>query len=99
MHYSVAVRHLRVPLSELVRLMGPVSAREDAYDEARLAPEGLADLSVELCDVDRRFAPKGCPRLPPFASSTSLLRGDEKAVFCALTLDSSPLGWAALVCW
>ena len=99
LHYSAAIRHLRVPLAELARLMGPVS--EDLYDEPRPAPEGLADLSAELCEILRSFAPSGSPLWPPLASSAyaSLLRGEERSVFCSLTWDASPFGWAALARW
>ena len=79
--------------------MGPVS--EDLYDVACPAPEGLAALSVDLCEIIRRFAPSGSQLWPPIASSAyaSLVRGEEQSVFCSLTWDASPFGWAALARW
>ena len=99
LHYSVAVRHLRVLVVELQRLMGSVP--EELYDEVRPAPAGLAALSAETCHILRRYGPPGCPLWPPLASSAygSFLRGEEQAVFCALTWDASTNGWAALARW
>jgi hypothetical protein len=101
LHYSAAVRHLRMPIAELQRLIGPVP--EEQYDDARPAPAGLAELSAELCDILRvqRYAQVGCPLWPPLASSAygALLRGEQQTVFCALTWDASTFGWAALARW
>jgi hypothetical protein len=99
LHYSAAVRHVRVLVAELQCLVGSVP--EAQYDEVRPAPAGLAELSAELCGVLQRYGPAGCPLWPPLASSAygALLRGEEQAVFCALTWDASTFGWAALARW
>jgi hypothetical protein len=57
LHYSAAVRHLRVLVTELQRLMGPVP--EEEYDDIGPAPEG--GLSAEMCGVLARYAPAGRP--------------------------------------
>ena len=98
MHYSAAARHLRVLVTELQRLMGPVP--EDEYDDIGPAPAGLVtvDLSAELCRVLARYAPVGRPLWPPPASTAyaALLRGE---LHCALTWDASTFCWAALARW
>ncbi len=55
LHYSVAISHLRILVTELGRFMGPVS--EEHYDCAIPTPPGLRDRSAEICGVIRRFAP------------------------------------------
>ena len=45
LHYSVAIRHLRIRVAELARLIGPVV--EEDYDLPRPAPEGLAELAED----------------------------------------------------
>ena len=99
LHYSAAIRHLRVLVSELGRLMGPVS--EELYDVPMPAPAGLAELAVELADCIARFAPSGSPLWPAIPSSaySALLSGSEMQAFCSLTWDASPDGWAALARW
>ena len=99
LHYSAAIRHLRVRVTELARVMGPIS--EELYDVPFPASPELVALSSELCTVIERYAPLGSPLWPPVPSSAyrALLRGEETAVFFALTWDASPLGWAALLRW
>ena len=99
LHYSAAIRHLRVRVTELARVMGPIS--EELYDVPALASPDLVALSAELCSVIRRYAPCGRPLWPPVPSSAyrALLRGEETIVFFALTWDASPYGWAALLRW
>jgi hypothetical protein len=99
LHYSAAVRHLRVLVTELQRLMGSTPAEE--YDDIGPAPEGLAELSAEMCGVLARYGPAGCPLWPPPASTAyaALLRGEAPALYCALTWDASTFGWAALARW
>ena len=66
-----------------------------------LSAVGLPELAVEMCAVLSRYGPAGCPLWPPVASSAyaALLRGEEKALFCALTWDASTHGWAAVAVW
>ena len=99
LHYSAGVRHLRVLVTELQRLMGPVP--EEEYDDIGPAPAGLEELSAEMCSVLARYAPLGRPLWPPPASSAyaTFLRGEAPALFCALTWDASTFGWAALARW
>jgi hypothetical protein len=46
----------------------------------------------------RHYGPLGAPLWPLFASSAyaSVFSGEEKSLFCALTWDAFPDGWAAL---
>jgi hypothetical protein len=99
LHYCVGIGHLRILVTELGRLMGPVT--EELYDCIMPTPAGLGDLAVELRGIIRRYGPVGRPIWPAVASSAyaALLRGEEQGVFCALTWDASPLGWAALGIW
>jgi hypothetical protein len=99
LHYSIAIRHLRVLVTELGCLMGPVV--ESSYDIRRPAPAGLAALALEIGETIRRFAPAGRPLWPPVPSSAyaAFLRGDERVLFFSLTWDASPNGWAALLRW
>jgi hypothetical protein len=62
LHYSAAVRHLRVLIAELQRLIGPVP--EEQYDDVQPAPVGLAELSAEMCSILQSYAPVGCPLWP-----------------------------------
>ena len=100
LHYSQAVRHLRIRVTEMQRLMGPV-ALGSAYDAPEPPPAGLSDLAVEFGAVIQRFGSAGTPLWPAVASSAygCLLSGEERRLFCALTWDSSPTGWAALARW
>jgi hypothetical protein len=41
LHYSAAIRHLRIRVNELARLMGPVE--EASYDHTQPAPQGLPE--------------------------------------------------------
>jgi hypothetical protein len=99
LHYSVAISHLRILVTELGRLMGPVS--EELYDQVLPTPPGLGSLSSEICNIIRRFAPSGRPLWPivPSSAYAALLRGDEQHVLCSLTWDASPHGWAAVARW
>jgi hypothetical protein len=100
LHYSAAIRHLRIRVTELHRLMGPPPA-DEAYDFPRALPDGIAALADEMADVVRRYGPLGAPLWPPVASSAyaALLSGEERSLFCALTWDASPVGWAGLARW
>ena len=99
LHYSAAVRHLRIRVTELQSLMGPVP--EDGYDHPKPGPAGLAELAADMAGVIRRYGPLGSPLWPPVASSAygALLSGEERHLFCALTWDASPVGWAGLARW
>jgi hypothetical protein len=98
LHYSATVRHLRVLVTELQRLMGPVPGEEE-YDDIGPAPEGMVALSAELCSVLERFAPAGCPLWPPSPAPTAssayaaLLRGDAPALYCATHPRSAGPRW------
>ena len=99
LHYSAAISHLRVLVTELARLMGPVS--EETYDDPIPTPAGLSELAAEMHSRVLRFAPAGSPLWPAVPSSAyaALLSGAERLVFCSLTWDASPHGWAALARW
>ena len=100
LHYSQAIRHLRIRVTEMQRLMGPVALGE-AYDSPGPLPTGLAELAAEMGAVVGRFGSVGTPLWPAVASSaySSLLSGEERRLFCSLTWDSSPTGWASLGRW
>ena len=99
LHYSTAIDHLRVRVTEMQRLMGSVP--EDRYDVPVPLPVGLAALAVEMRDVIVRFGPLGSSLWPPVASSAyaAMLSGEERLLFCGVTWDASPLGWAGLARW
>jgi hypothetical protein len=84
------------------RLMGPV-ALGAACDSPRPLPAGLADITAEMGSVVERLGSLGTPLWPLVASSAyaSLLSCEEirRKLFCSLTWDSSPVGWAALARW
>ncbi len=66
------------------------------YDLPVPLPVGMAELAVEMREVILRHSPLGATLWPPVASSAyaTLLSGDEQSLFCAVTWDASPLGWA-----
>jgi hypothetical protein len=118
LHYSTAIRHLRICVTKMQCCMGPLEADDsDAaswpspfartasahYDSDRPAPApaGLPELAAEMNDLLSRYGPLGVPLRPHVASSAyaALLSGEEKSLFCALTWDASPVGWAALGRW
>ena len=116
LHYSAAIRHLRIRVTEMQRLMGPQSREgpdegalpspysptaSEHYDRLGPPPVGLAELASEMDAIVVRYGPLGAPLWPPVASSAyaALLSGEELALFCALTWDASPSGWAALARW
>jgi hypothetical protein len=92
LHYSAAIAHLRVFVSKLARLMGPVS--EDLYDQPMPPPPGLLDLSVELGGVLQRYGDLGLPMWPTVPSSgyAAFLCGAGAEALCSLTWDASHFG-------
>ncbi len=116
LHYSTAIRHLRIRVTEMQRCMGPLEADDSDtasrpspfartasahYDRPALAPAGLPALAAEMDDLLARYGSLGVPLWPHVTSSAyaALLSGEEKSLFCALTWDASPVGWAALGRW
>jgi hypothetical protein len=101
LHYSACVRHTRILGSEIASLTGP--ADDATYDNPIIITSEMRALARELRHVTERFAPAGAPLWAPVASSaySSFLRGDAdvRERFFSLTLDASPLGWAALLRW
>ncbi len=55
LHFAAAIRHLRIHVTELALLMGPVE--EASYDHTLPAPPGLPELAEECADIIRLFAP------------------------------------------
>ncbi len=76
---------------------------EEDYYKALPAPPHMASLAHECAAVITRYTLLGTPLWLPVPSSAyaSLLAGaaSESMPLCALTWDSSPLGWAGLLCW
>jgi hypothetical protein len=68
------------------------------YDRPDPLPAGLAELAAEMDDLIQHYGPLCAPLWPPIASSAyaSVLSGEEKLLFFALTWDAPPDGWAAL---
>jgi hypothetical protein len=102
LHYSAAVRHLRILVTEMARMQGP--STEESYDWPGPGPTGLPELATEMRDVLLRYGSAGCPLWPPVASSAyaALLCGEdseEQALFCSVTWDASTHGWAAVALW
>jgi hypothetical protein len=90
LHYSVAVRHLRVPLSELVRLMGPVSAREDAAWTRTTRPVWLRRawlISQSSCAMLTAALPRRAVRVCP------LLRPQRRSCGATRRRYSARLPW------
>ena len=77
--------------------MGTVP-EDHLYDVPRALPDGLAALAGEMAEAIRHYGPLGAPLWPPVASSAyaALLSWVERSLFCALTWDASPVGWAGL---
>jgi hypothetical protein len=84
LHYSAAIRHLRVRVTEMQRLMGQQlsndlgeSARSSPYAPTASEhynwpsplPAGLAELVAEMDAVITRYGPLESPLWPPVASS------------------------------
>ncbi len=72
------MQYLRVMVTEMHRLMGPVP--EEEYDVLCPAQDGLVDLSAEMCCVLARYAPAGRPlwassRRPPRRRTRRCSRG------------------------
>ena len=99
LHYSAAIRHLRILVTEMRCLLGPKD--EASYDWPGSAPAGLPELAVEMRAIIVRYGSAGCPLWPPVASSAyaALLCGEEKVLFCSVTWDASTHGWAAVAVW
>ncbi len=49
LHYSAAIRHLRIRVAELARLIGPIV--EASYDQPLPAPAGLPELAADCADL------------------------------------------------
>jgi hypothetical protein len=84
LHYSAAVRHLRIRVTEMQRLMGPQEPGDrgelslpsafsptaaEHYDRLCPLPAGLAELAAEMDAVIARYGPLGAPLWPAVASS------------------------------
>ncbi len=84
LHYSQAIRHLRIRITEMQCCMGPLEADDsDAsirpspfartasayYDRPAPAPAGLAELAAEMDALLVRYGPLGVPLWPRVASS------------------------------
>ncbi|MFN5017560.1 hypothetical protein [Bradyrhizobium sp.] len=97
LHYSACVRHLRILVTELGRLVGTVD--ESDYDAPRLVTGELRELSCEMEAVVERYGEAGVPLWPPVASSAyaAFMRGDLGPEYYALSWDASTHGWAALL--
>jgi hypothetical protein len=99
LHYSAAIPHVRVFVSELACLMGPTP--EEIYDRPLPPPPGLPALADELRSVLNRYGSAGVPLWPPVLSSAyaAMISGNVKDAFCSLTWDASTFGWAGLARW
>jgi hypothetical protein len=84
LHYSAAVRHVRIRVTEMQRLMGPQEPGDrgelslpsavsptaaEHYDRLGPLPAGLVELAAEMDTVIARYWPLGAPLWPAVASS------------------------------
>jgi hypothetical protein len=83
LHYSAAIVHLRIYVTELARLMGPVE--EASYDQTRPAPPGIPELAEECADIIRRFFPFG----GALGFQAAIQRADLHGRVCILLNDAS----------
>ncbi len=99
LHYSVAIRLLRIRVAELALSIGQIA--EAFYDQPRPAPTGLQELDADCADLIWCFAPSGVQLWPAVPSSAyaAMLTGAKETPFCALNWDASLSGWAALLRW
>jgi hypothetical protein len=84
LHYSQAIRHLRICITEMQRCMGPLEADDsdasirpspfartasEHYDRPAPAPAGLDELAAEMDALLVRYGPLGVPLWPRVDSS------------------------------
>ena len=82
LHYSAAVRHLRIRVTELHCLMGPVP-EDHLYDVPRALPDGLAALAGEMAEVIRHYGPLGAPLGPQSPRRPTRLSSPGKRGHCS----------------
>ncbi len=73
----------------------------DHYDQLNPLPASLVELAAEMDTIIMRYWPLGSPLWQPVASSAyaALLSGEEQTLYCSVTWDASPSGWAGLARW
>ena len=100
LHYSYAIRYLRVIATQIFCLLGSVP--EERYDQPVAVTKAMRDLAAEAHMVVQRFHGAGRPLWGRVASSlySAFLTGPTLGGLAfALTWDASPRGWAALLRW
>jgi hypothetical protein len=100
MHYSFAIKHLRVVATQVFCLLGVVP--EEQYDTPVPVSREMRELADEATFVVERYQEFGRPLWPRVASS---LEREFEAVPTVgglgfkISWDASPRGWAALLRW
>ena len=100
LHYSFAIRYLRIVSTEIFCLLGPVP--ESDYDRPVPVSEEMRCLAREAVAVVERFHSAGRPlwaRVPSSMLRVFLKEPVVGGLSFVLTWDASPHGWAALLRW
>jgi hypothetical protein len=100
LHYSFAIRYLRIVSTQIFCLLGPVP--ESEYDRPVLVSEEMRCLAREASTVVQRFHSAGRPlwaRVPSSMLRVFLREPAVGGLSFVLTWDASPHGWAALLRW
>ena len=100
LHYSYAIRYLRIVATQVYCLLGSVP--ETKYDSPVAVDDEMRDLAREARFIVERFQSSGRPLWPRVPSSLYrefLLRPVVGGLSFSLTWDASPHGWAAVLRW
>ena len=100
LHYSYAIRYLRVVATQISSLLGPVP--DEAYDRPVAVDDAMRAIAREAQLLVERFHPAGRPiwgRVPSSLLRVFLSEPAVGGLSFLLTWDASPHGWAALLRW
>ena len=100
LHYSYAIRYLRVAATQIYCLLGSVP--EDLYDRPVPAGPEMRELAREVASTVERFHAAGRPlwgRVPSSLHRVFLSGPAIGGLSFVLSWDASPDGWAALLRW
>ena len=100
LHYSFAIRYLRVVATQVFCLLGTV--QEPLYDTPVAVTSEMRELALEAHMIVQRFHNAGRPLWGRIGSTLYRTFLEEPVVgglAFALTWDASPSGWAALLRW
>lgn len=100
LHYSYAIRYLRVVATQIYCLLGSVP--DDLYDRPVAVGAEMRALAQEASMLVERFHSAGRPiwgRVPSSLLRVFQLEPAVGGLSFVLTWDASPSGWAALLRW